>query len=122
MTEIVQANHIVHGKEDLDRQTIEELTGPRRDEYAAALKEAGVTRQAVWHQQMPGGGTLSILYIGATDPDAHRRFLSSDSEAVGFGGSGRRKFGDVMSRCRLFRSSWFTTSASDGFRPSPRGE
>jgi len=84
MTEIVQANHIVHGKEDLDRQTVEELTGPRRDEYAAALKDAGVTRQAVWHQQMPGGGTLSILYIGATDPDAHRRFLSSDSEVSRF--------------------------------------
>src|SRR5262245_61839029 len=34
-------------------------------------------------------------------------------KSVGFGGSGRRKFGDVMSRCRLFRSSWFTISASD---------
>jgi hypothetical protein len=114
MTEIVQANRIMHGKEDLDRQTIEELTGPRRDEYAAAMKDAGVSHQAVWHQQMPGGGTLSILYIEATDPDAHQRFLSSDSDVSRFGGNGRRKFGDVMSRCRLFRSSWFTTSASNG--------
>ena len=84
MTEIVQANRIVLGKEDLDRQTIEELTGPRRDEYAAAMKDAGVSRQTVWHQQMPGGGTLSILYIEATDPDAHQRFLSSDSDVSRF--------------------------------------
>ena len=84
MAEIVFATPLVHGQEDLDRQTIEELTGPRRDEYAAALKDAGVTRQATWHQQMPGGGTLSIIYIEATDPDAHQRFLLSDSDVSRF--------------------------------------
>jgi hypothetical protein len=80
MTEIVFAIPIHHGKEDLDRQTREEMAGARRDEYAAALKDAGITRQAVWHQQMPDGGTLAIVYIEATDPDAHQRFTSSDSE------------------------------------------
>jgi hypothetical protein len=80
MTEIVFAIPIEHGKEDLDRQTREEMAGARRDEYAAALKDAGITRQAVWHQQMPDGGTLAIVYIEATDPDAHQRFTSSDSD------------------------------------------
>jgi hypothetical protein len=80
MTEIVYAAAIVRGKEDLYRQTWDELAGARRDEYAAAQKEAGVTRQAVWHQQTPDGRTLAIVYIEATDPEAPRRFASSDTE------------------------------------------
>jgi hypothetical protein len=80
MTEIVFAIPIVHGKEDLDRQTRDEMAGARRDEYEAALKDAGITRQAVWHQQTPDGGTLAIVYIEATDPDAHQRFVSSDAD------------------------------------------
>jgi hypothetical protein len=80
MTEIVYATPIVRGKEDLYRQTWDELAGARRDEYAAAQKDAGVTRQAVWRQQMPDSGTLAIVYIEATDPDAVRRFTSSDTE------------------------------------------
>jgi len=80
MTEIVFAIPIMHGKEEVDRQTREEMAGARRDEYAAALKDAGITRQAVWHQQMPDGGTLAIVYIEGTDPDAHQRFVSSDAE------------------------------------------
>jgi hypothetical protein len=80
MTEIVFAIPIMHGKEEVDRQTRDEMAGARRDEYAAALKDAGITRQAVWHQQMPDGGTLAIVYIEGTDPDAHQRFVSSDAE------------------------------------------
>ena len=80
MTEIVFATPIVHGKEEVDRQTREEMAGARRDEYEAALKDAGITRQAVWHQRMPGGGTLAIVYIEADDPEAHQRFTGSDSD------------------------------------------
>ena len=80
MTEIVFAIPVVRGKEELDRQTREEMAGARRAEYEAALKDAGITRQAVWHQQMPDGGTLAIVYIEAGDPEAHQRFTSSDSE------------------------------------------
>ena len=80
MTEIVFSIPIMHGKEEVDRQTRDEMAGARRDEYAAALKDAGITRQAVWHQQMPDGGTLAIVYIEGTDPDAHQRFVSSDAD------------------------------------------
>jgi len=80
MTEIVYATPIVRGKEDLYRQTWEELEGARRDEYAAAQKDAGVTRQAVWHQQTADGRTLAIIYVEATDPEGPQRFVSSDAE------------------------------------------
>jgi hypothetical protein len=80
MPEIVFATPVVRGKEELDRQTRDEMANARREEYAAELKEAGIKRQAVWHQQMPGGGTLAIVYIEAADPDAHERFASSDSD------------------------------------------
>ena len=77
MTEIVFAMDIVPGKENLYRQTWDELEGARRDEYAAAIKDAGMTRQAVWHQQTPDGGTLAIVYIEATDRDAPLRYLDT---------------------------------------------
>jgi hypothetical protein len=80
MTEIVFAIPIMRGKEDLDRETREEMAGARRDEYEAALKDAGITRQAVWHQQMPDGGTLAIVYVEGTDPEAHQRFVTSDAD------------------------------------------
>ena len=80
MTEIVFILPIVRGKEDLYRQTWDEIEGARRDEYAAAWKDAGVTRQAVWHQQTPEGRTLAIVYIEATDPEAPQRCVSSDAD------------------------------------------
>jgi hypothetical protein len=80
VTEIVFAIPILHGREEPDREMRNELAGPRRDEYEAALKEAGITRQAVWHQQQPDGGTLAIVFIEASDPDAHQRFVESDSD------------------------------------------
>ena len=84
MTEIVFATPVVRGKEDLDRQVRAEMAGARRDEYEAALKEAGITRQAVWHQQMPDGGTLAIVYVEANDPEAHQRFTTADSAISGW--------------------------------------
>jgi hypothetical protein len=80
MTEIVFAIPVVRGKEDVRRQVRAELAGARRDQYEAALRDAGITRVAVWHQQTPDGGTLAIVYIEATDPDAHQRFTSSDAD------------------------------------------
>ena len=78
MPEIVFAIPVVPGKEQLDRQTLAEMTGARRNEYEASLKDAGIKRQAVWHQQTPDG-TLALVYIMADDPDAAQRFSSSDA-------------------------------------------
>jgi hypothetical protein len=78
MAEIVFAIPVLPGKEELDQQTLDEMSGPRRDEYEAALKDAGITRQAIWHQQTPNG-TLALVYIEADDPDRAQRFASSDA-------------------------------------------
>ena len=80
MTEIVFALPVVRGKEDVRRQVRAELAGARRDQYEAALRDAGITRVAVWHQQTPDGGTLAIVYVEASDPDAYQRFTSSDAD------------------------------------------
>ena len=78
MAEIVFAVPVLPGKEELDRQTMEEMAEGRRDEYEAALREAGITRQVVWHQQTPDG-TLALVYIEAESPEGAQRFTASDA-------------------------------------------
>jgi hypothetical protein len=80
MAEIVFAIPIMRGKEEVDLEVRDEMTGARREEYEEALREAGVKRQAVWHQQMPDGGKLAIVYIEADDPEAHQRFVGANTE------------------------------------------
>jgi hypothetical protein len=80
MSETVFAIPVMPGKEEADREMRAEMAGAHRDQYEAALKEAGITRQAVWHQQMPDGGALAIVYVESKDPDAHQRFVSSDTD------------------------------------------
>lgn len=79
MTEIVFAAPIVPGKERLDRETLDEMADGRREEYEAALREAGISRQAVWHMQTPNG-TLAIVRMEASDPEAAGRFANGGSE------------------------------------------
>lgn len=40
-------NPVLPGKEALDRETFKEMEGPRRSEYEAAMKDAGITRHTV---------------------------------------------------------------------------
>jgi hypothetical protein len=69
---------VVPGKEELDRRTFDEMLGARRQEYEAALRQAGVTRQTVWHQETPEG-TVAVVYVEGNDPQAGiEQFGSSD--------------------------------------------
>ncbi len=69
---------VVPGKEELDRQTLDEMAGSRREEYEAALRDAGITRQTVWHQETPNG-TMAVVYVEAEDGEAAvAKFGSSD--------------------------------------------
>ena len=78
MAEIVFAVPVLPGKEELDRQVMDELAGSRRQDYEAALRDAGITRQAIWHEETPGG-TLAIVYFEADDAEAPMRWTQSDS-------------------------------------------
>ena len=83
MPEIVFAIPVLPGNEELHRQTLDEMAESRRDEYAAALEEAGISRQAIWHEETPQG-TLALVYIEADSPDAAQRFTSSDAAVSRF--------------------------------------
>jgi hypothetical protein len=53
------------GQEALDRNTLDEMAGARRDDYKAALRDAGVSRHTVWHQETHDG-TIAVV-----DTEAH---------------------------------------------------
>ena len=55
---------VLSGKEEADLAWMEEMTGPRREEYESSWKQLGVTRHAVWHQQTPDG-TVAVVYMEA---------------------------------------------------------
>lgn len=69
---------ILPGKEALDRDTFHELEDARRDDYEAALRDAGVTRHIVWHQETPDG-TIAVVYMEADDEAGVAKFASSDA-------------------------------------------
>ena len=69
---------VVSGKEELDRKTLAEIAGPRLSEHEAALREAGISRHAAWHQQTPNG-TLAVVYMEAPDEAAIRKFTASEA-------------------------------------------
>ena len=66
MPAIAFAIPILPGKEAPDRETFEEMEAARREDYEAALREAGITRHTVWHQETPDG-TIAVVYMEADD-------------------------------------------------------
>ena len=72
---------VIAGKEALDRRTLDEMLGDRRDEYEAALRRAGITRQVVWHQTTPDG-TVAVVYVEAEDPEAGVAQFASSTEPL----------------------------------------
>ena len=72
------AMQVVSGKEEFDRKTLEEIAGPRLAEHEAAMREAGISRHAAWHQQTPGG-TLAVVYMEARDEAAIGQFTASNA-------------------------------------------
>jgi len=72
---------IVPGKEEVDRAAFDELLGERREEYEAALRRAGISRQAVWHQETPDG-TVAVVYLEGADPEAGAAHFGSSGEPL----------------------------------------
>ncbi len=69
---------IIPGKEETDRSGFEEAAGPRREEYDASRRRAGISREMVWHQATPDG-TVAVVYLEADDiPAAMQAMATSD--------------------------------------------
>jgi hypothetical protein len=49
------------------REGMEQIAGPRRNEFSTSRKRQGVTRERIWLQQTPQGN-LEILYLEVDDP------------------------------------------------------
>ena len=81
MPEIAFAVPIVPGKEGLDRDVLNELQGSRRDELEVVMRDAGMTRQTVWHQETPDG-TVAVVYMQLDDLDSERRFATADAPVI----------------------------------------
>jgi hypothetical protein len=72
---------VVPGREAIDRRVLNDLLGERREEYEAALRRAGITRQAIWHQATPDG-TIAVVYVEGEDPLASVTQFSSSDEPL----------------------------------------
>jgi hypothetical protein len=70
---------VLPGKEQADRAWMDEMDGPRRDEYQSAWRNAGVTRHAVWQQQT-ADGTVDIVFMEADDISAALQDISRSDE------------------------------------------
>ena len=81
MAEFAFAIPVVSGKEELDRSTLDEMLGARREEYEAALREAGIRRQAVWHQATPDG-TVAVVYVEGDEPERGVAQFGSSEEPL----------------------------------------
>jgi hypothetical protein len=80
VTELGIAVPIAPGKTDAWRAALEELTGPRRDEYASSRRRFGLTSQTTFLQRTPMG---DFALIHLTGPDVHAAFhrMSSSRDA-----------------------------------------
>lgn len=72
---------ILPGKEQVDKEWMQEATGPRQADFVAWRKSQGITREAVWHQQTPQG-TVAIVYLEADDPQQAMQSMGSSKEPI----------------------------------------
>jgi hypothetical protein len=76
MTEAAILMPIAPGKTDAWRAALEDLTGPRYDEYVASRRRYGLTAQTTFLQQTPMGDFALIHLAG---PDVHAAFHQMQS-------------------------------------------
>jgi hypothetical protein len=60
---------ILPGKLEVWRHCVQEVLGPRRADYHAAIREGGVTRLRVWHQHGPDGADLAVVLYEGPAPE-----------------------------------------------------
>lgn len=61
------------------RKTVVDLAGPRREEFGAARRRQGCTRERIWLQQTPQG-PLEIIILETEDPARTLQEIATSQE------------------------------------------
>ena len=77
------------------RRFLQELSGPRHEEYAKSRQSLGILAESVWLVPKPSGGGVAIVHLVAEDPErALRELAASDTPFDSwYGKEMRRLFG-----------------------------
>jgi hypothetical protein len=77
------------------RRFLQELSGPRFEEYAESTRRLGISAESVWLAPRPSGGGVAVVYLEAEDPERTLRELASSKTPFEswYGTEMRRLFG-----------------------------
>jgi len=80
------------------RRFLQELSGPRHEEYAKSRRRLGISAERVWLAPNPSGGGSAVVYLEAENPEwtlerALRELAASDDPFDSWYG---------MQMCKLF--------------------
>jgi hypothetical protein len=68
---------ILPGKLEAWKATIEEVRGPKKKEYKASRKKAGISHEHVWLQHTPMGDFVVVSVVGKNPEKMIERFAAS---------------------------------------------
>ena len=60
------------------RRFLQELSGPRLEEYAESRRRLGISAESVWLAPRPSGGGVAIVYLEADNPEWALRELVAE--------------------------------------------
>jgi hypothetical protein len=64
-------------QEELWRRFLQELSGPRYEEYAESRRRLGISAECVWLVPKRSGGGVAVVYLEAKDPQRVLRELAA---------------------------------------------
>jgi hypothetical protein len=79
---------------------LQELSGPRYEEYAESRRRLGVSTELVWLAPKPSGGGVAVVYLEAEDPEQALGELAGSNAPFDswYGAEMRRLFGFNLAR------------------------
>ena len=63
------------------RRFLQELSGPRFEEYAKSRRRLGIFAESVWFAPRPSGGGIAVVCLGTEDPERAARELVAELAA-----------------------------------------
>ena len=88
------------GQKEPWRRFLQELSGPRYEEYAESRRRLGISAETVWFAPKPSGGGVAGVYLEAEDPERALRELAASETPIDswYGKEMRRLFGHDFAR------------------------